>query len=148
MFRFLPAIYKQQQLIELPRPIPLLKIQESWDIERFKVPLADGDHMVGWSRNGVDITLHGQIGSVAGELQLSEEAMFTALERLRTALHVGDAAEMFWFFLYADAASGTYRHFRQCATLKFDYDLSNEHLFTYNAIVHAGDATLYHTGPA
>lgn len=146
-FEFRPAICRNGELYELPRPVPTLRVQETWHNERFKVPLRDGDLLVGHSRNGVDITLQGQVGSQAGELKLDEGSMFAVLEALRAALHVTADSGKYWFFLYCDEASATFRHFRECSTVRFDYDLSDGHLFTYAAVIHAEDPTLYHTGP-
>ena len=83
-FRFKPAVQRGDQFYELPRPVSHLSIQETWDYERFKTLLVDGDTVVGSTRNGVDITLAGEINSQAGVLTLSEADMFTAIEELRT----------------------------------------------------------------
>jgi hypothetical protein len=147
MFRFKPAIWRDSILFEFPRPVPVLKVQESWDVERFKIPLQDGDRWVGHSRNGVEIALQGQVGSQAGALKLTEEEMFAAIEALRTALHVGPDDDRYAFFLFHDDASSTYRHFRNCSTVRLDYDLSNEKLYTYSAVIHAEDPVLYTTAP-
>ena len=146
-FRFKPAVWRGGVLFEFPRPIPALKVQESWDVERFKVPLQDGDRWVGHSRNGIEISLQGQFGSQAGVLKLTEETMFATLEALRAALHVGPDDDHFQFFLYHDPATATYRSFQRCSTVRLEYDLSNEKLFTYSAVLHAEDPQLYHTAP-
>lgn len=146
-FVFRPAVWRGGMLHELPRPVPVLRIQETWDAEKFKVPLVDGDRLVGLSRNGVDIVVQGQVGSQAGSLKLTEEAMATAIEALRTALHVSADDDFFWLFVFYDAATSTYRHFRQCSTVKFEWDLSDGHLFTYAATIHAQDPVLHTTGP-
>jgi len=145
MFRFKPAIYRNSVLFEFPRPVPVLKIQESWDVERFKVPLQDGDRWVGHSRNGVEIALQGQVGSQAGSLKLTEDDMFAAIEALRSALHVGADDDRYDFYLFHDDASTTYRSFRSCSTVRLDYDLSNEKLYTYSVVIHAEDPVLYST---
>ena len=141
--QFRPAIARPEDVFELPRPVPTLRVQESWHSEKFKVPLRDGDTLLGHSRNGVDITLQGQVGSLAGELTLDETAMFLALETLRTALHVSTDQPKYSFVLFQDEALGTCRHYRDCSTTRFEYDVSNERLFTYSAVIHAEDATLY-----
>ncbi len=146
-FHFRPAIARGDELFDLPRPVPTLRVQESWHSEKFKVPLRDGDTLLGHSRNGVDITVQGQVGSQAGSLKLDEASMFATLEALRAALHVSADGGKFAFVLYHDDAAGTYRHYRQCSTTRFEYDLSNEHLFTYSAVIHAEDATLYDAPP-
>ena len=146
-FTFKPAIYKDETLYELPRPVLSLRIQDAWDFEQFKVPLAAGDFTAGHSRGGVDISLEGQIGSQSGELRLTEEAMLDELESLRAALDVTAAGGKYVFFLYHDESSATYRHFKSCSTVRFDYDLSRKPLFTYSLLIHAEDPTLYHTAP-
>ena len=146
-FVFKPAVYKSSVLYELPRPVPVLRVRDGWDASRFKVPLADGDALVGHSRQGVDITLEGQIGSQSGALKLSEGDMLEGLEALRSALDVSSASEKFEFFLYHDAASGTYRKFKSCSAVQFEMDLSNQSLFTYSLVVHAENPVLYATAP-
>lgn len=148
MFLFKPALWRNGLLYELPRPITSLRIQDSWDYAKFKVPLRDGDFAAGPSRNGVDIALEGQIGSQGGALTLDEAAMFLTLEMLRERLHVDDPADSYEFFLYHDPASGTYRSFRHCLTTRFEYDLTDPRLFTYSLVVHAADAALYSAAPS
>lgn len=146
-FTFKPAILKQGTFYELPRPLLALRLQDAWDFEQFKVPLAAGDHTAGHSRNGLDISLEGQIGSHAGQLQLTEEQMLDTLESLRTALHVASPDDRYTFFLYHDEPTATYRCFQRCTTARFDFDLSNPHLFTWSALLHAEDPMLHTTLP-
>ena len=147
MFIFKPAIWKNSTLYELPRPVLALRIQDSWDFEEFKVPLAGGDFQEGRSLNGVDISIEGQCGSQAGQLKADEEQMFAELEALRSALDPSSPDEAFELFLYHDPSSATYRSFRGCSSARFEYDLSSPHLFTYSALVHAADPTIYATAP-
>ena len=144
-FTFKPAIYRDAVLYELPRPVVSVRVRDVWDFEQFKVPLADGDFVVGHSRDGVEIALEGQIGTQAGALKATEETMFAALEELRSKLSVGSPDETYLLFLYHDVASGTYRHFKKCTTVRFDYDLSDPHLFTYSVVIHAEDPVIYAT---
>lgn len=148
MFLFKPALWRDGLLYELPRPITSLRIQDSWDYARFKVPLRDGDAAAGPSRNGVDIAVEGQLGAQGGALKLDEAAMFLALETLRERLHVDDSADGYELFLYHDPASGVYRSFRRCHTTRFEYDLTDPRLFTYSLVVHAADAVIYSAAPS
>ncbi|MBI1346183.1 hypothetical protein GC163_07820 [bacterium] len=145
-FTFRPAIVRGETLYELPRPLPQLKLVDTWDSEGFKVPLRDGETRQRHSRNGVVITLSGDVLSHDGTLQLDEQAMFETLEGLRAALHVGGETERYRLYLYFDAATETYRHFRDCSTLKFEYDLSDATRFRYELQIHAEDPQLYTTG--
>jgi hypothetical protein len=145
VFRFKPAIWKGGTLYELPRPVNVVRLQDSWDFARFKVPLAAGDELAGRSANGVDIALEGEIGTQAGVLRPDEAAMFTAVQALRTALSPANPDQVYQFFLYHDAASATYRSFKDCTTVRFDCDLSTKQLFTYSALIHASDPTVYTT---
>ncbi|QDU41031.1 hypothetical protein Mal4_53960 [Maioricimonas rarisocia] len=147
MFHFKPAIWRDDTLYELPRPIRSLRIQDEWDFQRFKVPLVDGDLTVGSSRDGVDIIVSGQIGSQSGELRLTEADMFSELEALRTALDRSAGDAPYHFFLYHDPGAETYRSFRECTTVRFEYDLSKQALFAYSAVIHAGDPTIYSDAP-
>jgi hypothetical protein len=146
-FTFKPAIYKNSVLYELPRPVPVVRMRDAWDAGRFKVPLADGDALVGHSRQGVEISIEGQIGSQSGTLKTSEGDILQAAELLRERLDVSSDAEKFELFLYHDTASGTYRKFKICSTVQFEIDLSNQNLFTYSMVVHAEDPVLYTTAP-
>jgi len=138
-----PALWRGEELFEFPRPVPRVRIHETWDAAKFKVPLVDGDTLSGGSRNGVDITLTGQIVSdTADPLVLLE-----SLAELRAALHVtGDDAKA-WLFVYRDADAEIYRHFRGCSTVRFEYDLIDGLAIQYEAVIHADDPTLYDTAP-
>lgn len=146
MFLFKPALFRDGVLYELPRPITSLRVQDAWDYARFKVPLAPGDATVGHSLNGVDISLEGRLASQSGDLKLDEAAMFSALEQLRSRLNVAPTADPYQLFLYHDPATAIYRSFRDCCTVRFEYDLSDPHLFNYSALIHAADPAIY-TGP-
>ena len=146
-FVFKPAVYDGSSLYELPRPIVSLRLQDAWDFEQFKVPLRDGDTAVGHSRDGVDIAIDGQIGTQQGELKASEEEMFQEIETLRSRIDVDSSADKYELFLYHDAASDVYRKFKSCSTVRFDVDLSDKHLFTYSAVIHADDPVIYTTAP-
>jgi hypothetical protein len=146
-FVFSPAIYRDAELWTLPRPVTSLRILDAWDFERFKVPLAAGDAHVGHSKQGIDIAIDGQFGSQDGTTKLTEAEMFAVLETLRAKLDVPSDDEKFEFFLYYDSGSGTYRKFRGCSAVRLEYDLSSPHLFSYAAIVHADDPTIYSTAP-
>lgn len=148
MFDFKPSLWRDGALFELPRPVTSVRVQDSWDFARFKVPLGDGDSTAGASRNGVDIAIEGRLGSHAGQLKLDEASMFAALELLRSRLHVAADSPGYELFLYHDPATSTYRSFRRCHTVRFEYDLSDPHLFTYAIVIHAADAAIYTAPPA
>ena len=147
MFVFKPAIYRDATLFNFPRPITSVRIQDSWDYAKFKVPLLDGDATTGHSHNGVDISLEGRLAAHDGQLKLDEAAMFNCLEQLRSQLAVTAPQDPYQLFLYHDPATATYRSFQDCSTVRFEYDLSDPHLFTYAAVIHAGDPTIYSTPP-
>ena len=146
-FTFKPALYDGSTLHELPRPVTALRLRDRWDFERFKVPLAAGDTLVGHSLDGVDLAVDGQIVSQAGALMLSEHDMFSELETLRSALDVSAAGQKYEFFLYHDSESATYRKFKNCSTLRFEYDLSDKRMFKYAIEIHAEDPVIYTTAP-
>lgn len=148
MFNFHPSLWTAGELFELPRPVTSVRVQDSWDFARFKVPLGNGDTVTGHSRNGVDIAIEGRLGSHAGQVTLDEAGMFAVLEQLRSKLHLAPQGPGYEIFLYHDAATSTYRSFRRCHTVRFDYDLSDPHLFSYSVLVHATDSTLYTAPPA
>lgn len=148
MFKFKPAVWKAGTLYELPRPVTVVRIQDSWDFARFKVPLAAGDAIAGRSANGVDIAIEGEIGKQAEVLKTDEASMFAAAQALRTALSPTDPDQVYRFFLYYDAGSATYRSFRNCTTVRFECDLSAPQLFSYSALIHASDPTIYTTAPS
>lgn len=146
MFVFKPALWRDSTLFELPRPVTSVRVLDAWDFTRFKVPLLDGDVAAGHSRNGVDVSIEGRLGSHAGALQPDEAAMFSILSNLRSRLHTPPDSNGYTLFLYHDPATSTYRSFRRCTTVRFEYDLSDPHLFSYALVVHAADPAI-HLGP-
>jgi hypothetical protein len=148
MFTFKPAIWRNSTLYELPRPIVSVRLLDSFDFEQFKVPLAAGDAVEGRSQNGVDVSIEGQIGTQAGQLKTDEASMFTAIETLRANLAADSPEDSYELFLYHDPGSSTYRSLRGCSTVRFEYDLSDPHLFTYAVVVHATDPEIYTQAPS
>lgn len=147
MFHFRPSIIRPNSIYELPRPVTSLRVQDAFDFAKWKVPLVAGDMLIGHTASGVDISLEGQIASLAGQLQLTEEQMFLTLEGLRTAVQSATPDDRYRLFLYFDPASATYRSFRDCATVRFEYDLSRKFLFTYSLTIHANSPTIESTAP-
>jgi hypothetical protein len=145
MWTFMPAIWKDDVLTELPRPVTGLRLLDSWDFEKFKTPLADGDHLAGHSRNGVDVQIEGQVGTLEGDIQADEAAMLQAIADLRSTLDVDGASGRYSLVLYHDPATGLYRLLQKCSTVRFESDLSNKSLFTYSVVVHASDPVLVTT---
>lgn len=140
-----PALWRNDELYEFPRPIPQVRIRETWDAERFKVPLVDGDTLAGGSRNGVEIALTGQI---VVENDSDPLALLATLMELRDALHVSGDDEKAWLFLIHDAGAEVYRHLRGCSTVRFHYELTDGLHITYEAVLHADDPTIYDTAPS
>jgi hypothetical protein len=147
MLTFKPAIWRDGTLYELPRPVRSLRLQDGWDFAQFKVPLAAGDTIEGRSQNGVDIAIEGECGTQAGALLPDETAMFAELEALRSALGVETPEEVYELFIFHDATSGTYRSFRDCSTVRFEYDLSEPWLFTYSILIHAANPQVFDEAP-
>lgn len=148
MLTFKPAIWRNGTLYELPRPVRSVRVQDSWDFAQFKVPLAAGDSIEGRSLNGVDLSIEGECGTQAGTLLSDEAAMFAELEALREALGVTTPEDAYELFLYHDAVAGTYRSFRECSTVRFEYDLSQPWLFTYSVLIHAANPQVYDEAPS
>ncbi|HWL09532.1 MAG TPA: hypothetical protein VNQ76_14075 [Planctomicrobium sp.] len=138
---FSPAILRGLNVIEFPRPVISCRLHDSWDYLKLKVPRQDGDQVAGTSRDGVDISLEGEFGSVSGSLKLSEEAMLNAMEELRTALHV-ENEEGYSLALFK-SSSGDRRYFQNCLTTRFEVDFSNPSLFSYTVVIHASNPVLY-----
>ncbi len=147
MFLFSPSIVRATSIFELPRPVTSVRIQDSFDFAKLKAPRATGDMIVGHTSSGVDIALEGQIGSHEGTPQLSEEQMFLTLESLRQAVHSANPEDRYRLFLYLDPETSTYRSFRECATVRFEYDLTRPRLFTYSLVVHASQHVIEQTAP-
>lgn len=148
MFRFKPAVWKNATLHELPRPVTVVRVLDSWDFARFKIPLAAGDTLAGRSSNGVDISIEGEVGTQGGSLKGDEASMFAAVEALRAALGPDAPDEEYELFVYHDMASSTYRSFHRCSTVRFEYDLSAPQLFTYSALIHASDPEIHASAPS
>ncbi len=141
---FRPSVRKGGEFFGLPGPISKFQVQDAWDYERYKVLLEAGDGTVGISRNGVDITIQGEVGSVDGEPMLSEVEMLETLEALRSALDATDE-ELLDFFIYRDDEAEEYRYFRQCSVSRFRYELSRPELYEYSLILHADDPVMQTT---
>ena len=146
-FTFKPAIYRDSFFYELPRPVDSLRIRDSWDFQTFKIPLADGNTVVGRSRQGVKIFIEGRFGSQDGAITLTEQDMFQEIKELRDKLDVPETSDTYSFFLYHNATVGAYRKFKSCSTISFEFDLSNEKLYSYSAVIHAADPEVYTTAP-
>ncbi len=145
MWAFAPAVIRGDASFEFPRPILACRLHDSWDYLKLKVPRQEGDQITGMSRDGVDISIEGQFGSMGGSITLSEEEMLEAVDQLRQALHV-EGDDDFELALFQDA-NGNVRSFRQCVTTRLDVDFSNPSLFTYSAVIHAADPVLLGSSP-
>ena len=143
MLKFSPAIFRPSATTEFPQPVQVFRMMDTWDFEKMKVPLRDGDQIAGHSRQGVEIAIEGQIGKHSGELKLTEPEMLLTLQTLREAFNVDSAADQYSLILFADEPSSDYRYFKSCTTTRFEFDLSNQHLYSFAATIHAADPTLY-----
>ncbi len=141
---FSPTIVRPNNHVEFPRPVVVFRILESWDAMKLKVPLQNGDQLAGHSRKGTDITIEGQIGSHSGNLKLSEVEMFEALETLRTALHVNHDEDPYSLSIFFDSNTAQHRYFKNCSTIRFDFDLSDKHIYSYIATIHAANPSIHH----
>ncbi len=139
--QFNPTILKQGVYHELPGPITKLQIQDRWDFSRYKVLLEEGDGVAGVSRNGVDITIAGQVAAQNGLLLLQESEMFAEIEQLRLLLDTSSDTK-FSFFLYRDDATSTYRYFQDCTVSRFQYNLTRADLYAYSILIHAENPVL------
>ncbi|MEW4490974.1 hypothetical protein AB1L42_23035 [Thalassoglobus sp. JC818] len=143
MFTFFPAVYRSGTLTELPRPVVTFRISDSWDYQKLKVPLQDGEHVQGHSRDGTNIIIEGQIGMHSGQPRLSESDMLTSLDETRNVLDVNAETGLFRFVLFRDQSSGTYRYFEDCSTTRFEFDLSNHSLYAYSISIYAANPRLH-----
>jgi hypothetical protein len=141
--QFHPTIRRDSLLFPLPRPVVSLRVQDTWDSERFKFPLIDGDRTVGHSQGGTTLSLQGQVGAHAGEVRLAEADMLATLLALRDVLHVGGTQPPFDFVLFIDPETDAQHLFRTCSTTRFDWDLSDANLFTYTLTLHADDPRVH-----
>ena len=139
-----PVIYANATLYRFPRPIRIFRFRDAWDFDRFKVPLKDGESLVGQSRKGVEIVIEGQIASQNATAKLTEADMFAEIESLRTHLNATSCVK-FELFLFHDSATPYYRKFKNCSTVAFDLDLSNRTLFSYRVEIHSDDPVIYTT---
>lgn len=144
MFVFSPMLVFGPQTVPLPRPITQVRVQDSWDAARFKVPHQDGSLWAGRSQDGVDISIRGQFARTGDQLTLSESDMLDAIEAVRASLRLGDPSETYGLALFVDSDDPQMkRGFRACSTVKFEYDLSDRALYGYTLMVHASDPQMY-----
>lgn len=138
-----PAIYKREELYVLPRPIRSIRVQDRFDSARFKVPLRHGDFATGFSRGGVEILIEGDIAVQQEQLLLSEAEMLDEIKRLREMLTQTSDTDKYLLYL-GKTSEGNYSHWYQdCSTSRFECDLTNSHLFSYQLVIHAEDPVLY-----
>lgn len=140
--QFRPKIGRGEEIYELPRPVSLVGLKETWDAERFKTLLVDGDTSVGSTRNGVDITVSGVIGSTESALMTPAE-LFAALADLREQVHVGPDDVKYRFFLLHDADASLYQFFQACSTVRLETDFRHMTAIQYRLVIHADDPMIY-----
>ena len=145
-FRFQPAIVRDDEVYRLPQPVTDFSLLDTWDSERFKTLLVDGDTVVGSTRNGVDLVLRGEIGSSPGETAADAADLFEALAELRDRLHVGLDDARYRLYLIHDEAIGIYRYFQSCSTVRLDTDLTNSTVIRYHLTIHAEDPHIHDEG--
>ena len=137
------AIERDGEIYELPQPVTSLTCDDSWDSERFKTLLVDGDTTVGSTRNGIDIAVTGEIGQQAGDVILTDAELFAALSELRDQLHVSPDGPKFRFYLHRDIESESFRFVEGCTAMKLETDMSQRQTMTYRLVIHADDPTIY-----
>ncbi|MBT5018569.1 hypothetical protein OAF98_02080 [Planctomicrobium sp.] len=143
MLKFHPGIARSGIIVEFPHPVLVFRIRDAWDFEKMKVPLRDGDQIVGHSKAGSDIAIEGQIGQHSGSLKLSEPEMLTTLNTIRDALDVNSVDGSYSLVAFNDDAVDDHRYFKNCTTTKFEFDLSNPNIYSFAAVIHAADPILY-----
>ena len=141
--QFQPVIERDGELYDLPRPVFDISLKDTWDSERFKTLLFDGDTVVGSTRNGVDFSVTGEIGSPPDASPLTSGELFAALLELQTKLHVGPDDAKYRFYFIRDAETSMYRYVQSCTTVRMETDLSNVAAFRYRIEIHAEDPTIY-----
>jgi len=142
-----PVVWSGQNLYEFPRPVRRFRFRDTWDFDRFKVPLKDGESIVGQSRKGVAVVIEGQIAHRLGEDTLTEADMFAEIETMRAILTAAGTAGKFELFLFHDTETSYFRKFKNCSMIEFELDLSNRTLFSYAANIHSEDPKIYVTPP-
>lgn len=140
--QFQPKIGRGEDIYALPRPVSLVGLKETWDAERFKTLLVDGDTSVGSTRNGVDLTVTGVIGSTEATPMTPAE-LFAALAQLRDQVHVGPDDAKFRFFLLHDADASLYQFFQACSTVRLETDFTHTTTIRYRLVIHADDPMIY-----
>ncbi|MFQ5732300.1 MAG: hypothetical protein ACE5KM_10140 [Planctomycetaceae bacterium] len=140
-----PVIYAAGTLYKFPLPVRVFRFRDTWDFDRFKVPLKDGETIVGQSRTGVAVFVEGQIATQAGATKQTAAEMFAEVETMRSRLNANGTNGKFELFLFHDSATPYYRKFKACSTLRFEVNLSNENLFSYTAEIVSDDPVIHST---
>jgi hypothetical protein len=148
-FVFKPAIYKGGSLTTFPHPVMDLTISSSWKFDEHTVPLKSGVLSYGHSRVGDQIVISGQMGTQDGTPKISEEDMFGVLSNLRTVLNVASRSDLFEFFIYHDTGTSTYRKFKSCWCVSFDWSMGDKDrvMWPWGCVLKYEDTTLYSTAP-
>ena len=140
MWTFAPALVLPAETIPLPRPVTTLKLLDTWEAARFRVPGRAGELARGSVAGGVTVSVRGRVGTHAGQPAVAEPQMLEVLHRVREALHAVGPDETFGLAIYESA--GVLRGFTDCTPLKVEADLSDPALFGYALTLRAGSVAL------
>lgn len=99
----------------LPGPISRLAVRETTETAAEKVPGTDGALHEVPSLGVVEISVTGTIQrSGAGVLLATEAQVEAELQNLKTYSRGAATTHEFWFVLYYDAGTSTYRYYKEC----------------------------------
>ncbi|MFO1091826.1 MAG: hypothetical protein U0992_00735 [Planctomycetaceae bacterium] len=135
----------KRTLYELPRPVTVVRWQDSWDFAcrcRWR-----RDLITGRLANGVDIALEGEIGTRGGALAGDEAGMFAAVQALRAALvgvDAGPGLPVFCITTQRARRIGRSSGARPCGS---SATCRRPQLFSYSAAIHAADPAIYTSAP-
>jgi hypothetical protein len=151
---FAPAIAREANLWELPRPITKLRWDDTWDRLKFKVPLRLGDQTTGQSLNGAELVIEGQLRRHQAHELRSESERLAVLIALREQLLLGDGGSVsgpdrfepieiapspFDLVVAVDTETLAQLRWTACTAVRVEWDVSDEHVWTYRLELHADD---------
>lgn len=130
----------------LPRPVQDVDDDGGRDFTTHKVPHADGAIVTAPSKKVVSISVRGIASMTGYSVVYADETTTTAaIATMQTKL-AGDTDGKFWFVLYYEASSSTYRYWKDCILSGFATKRGRADRFVpYTIQITAHDPTLYDT---
>jgi hypothetical protein len=145
------GIYKSGTFYPFPAPLETFTIEDSYDIDRKKAILVEGEQLAGQSRNAVRVQVSGksQISASTDLAVCTERTQLELYTAFRSNMHVTGTDKFELFMIYSDTAPAYYRKFKNCcpdsARVTFGDDSRLE--YPYSLSFMCEDPVIYSSSP-